>query len=101
MANGALIDIDDFVDMLGALDGVTITAGPRGAVQLGGKAGVEDLLYERTLARARNPGEAGEGPQWDADVDVLEVVLPGTTHDQCLARPLAPLGWYFNRQLFE
>ena len=39
---------------------------------------VQDLLHQRRLARATDPGDADQPPERDTDVDPLQVVLRGT-----------------------
>ena len=36
---------------------------------------IEDLIHERTLARAGLPGDDGEGTERDGHVDVLQIVF--------------------------
>ena len=54
--------------------------------------GVEDVLHERRLSRARNAGDAHELPERNADVDVPQVVLGGAQELQGSPHPLAALG---------
>ena len=62
---------------------VVVGAGRRaGAVQLAGQRVVENLVDERTLARAAHAGDGDEGPEREGDVDVLQVVLAGALHRQ-------------------
>ena len=60
-----------------------------GPVQLGGQGLVEDLVDQAALAGAGNTGDAGEGPQGDRHVDVLQIVFPGAADGQpiAVARP--------------
>ena len=48
--------------------------------------GVEDVLHERRLSRARHAGNAHELPERNADVDVLQVVLGGAEQLDFLRR---------------
>lgn len=50
------------------------------AVELVGHHGREDLVDEGRFTGARHTGHAGEHPERECDIDVSEVVLPGTDH---------------------
>src|SRR6185503_19135453 len=89
-ANGALVDVDDLVDVLeagdllmGAYRALAVVEGPGGR-------GVEDLVHERALARAAHPGDADEQAQREVHGDVLEVVLARSDHGDLAAVALAP-----------
>src|SRR5690606_2324077 len=84
-----LVDGDDLVAVLDAVDPVV---GPRQhsrPVEVPGQGPVEDVVDQRALPRAADAGHASEGTERDPDVDVLEVVLPGAAHDQVLPVPRA------------
>ena len=51
-----------------------------GPVQSFGQVFVKDLVYQGTLARARNAGNNGHDPQRDLHVDILEVVDARAAH---------------------
>ena len=53
-----------------------------GAVELVGQHGRQDVVDQRRLARARHPGDRGEHPQRERDVDLAQVVLPRPHHGQ-------------------
>ncbi len=75
IADRVLIDVDDLVDVLEAEDVVVSADGDAGAVQLAGQGVVQDLVDQRTLARAADAGDGDEGAEREGDVDVLQVVL--------------------------
>ena len=60
VADRVLIDVDDLVDLLQAEDVVVGRAGGAGAVQLAGQRVVQDLVDQRTLARAADAGDGDE-----------------------------------------
>ena len=81
-ADRRLVDVDDLVDLVEALDGL-VAAGRRArAVDLLHQRPEEDVVDERGLARARHAGDGDEGAERELDVDVLEVVLAGAAHDE-------------------
>ena len=91
-ADGRLVDVDDAVEFLQALDGVAAGGGETGAVEPTGRASVERLHHQGALAGAGDAGYADELPQREADIDPLEVVLAGIAHDEPRPRPRAALG---------
>ncbi len=53
------------------------------------------MLDQRSLARAGDPGDYAKGIERKLDVDVLQVVLPGTfDFNEVLGIP--PMRWHFN-----
>src|SRR5690606_2307760 len=82
--DGALVDIDDFVEVFEAFDRVVRTRAVASAMQHVGGFFDEDLGDERGLAGARHAGHGDELAEGDLDVDVLEVVLAGAADDELL-----------------
>ena len=76
-ADRALIDVDDLVEVLETGDGLVAARDLAGAVELVGEHLVEDVVDERGLARAGDPGDGDEGAEGEAHVDAVEVVLTG------------------------
>ena len=72
--DGRLVDVDDLVQIGQAGDRIVRARTRLGAVQLGRKALIQDLVDERGLARAGHAGHAGERAQRDGEIRVLEVV---------------------------
>src|SRR5690606_5999470 len=90
-ADRRLVDVDDLVDRLVALD---LPVAPRhgaGPVDLGGEAFPQDVLHQGRLAGAGHAGDADELAEGELDVDLLEVVLGGSPDDDLLPVALAPL----------
>ena len=74
----ALIDADDLIDIAQALDGPDTSHFYLGPVEFPGQVRVEDFVDETALAGTRDARHTGQGPEGDLNVDVFEVVLPGT-----------------------
>ncbi len=91
-ADGALVDVDDLVDVLDALQGVELSLGPGGSHHPVGDGRVEEVREEGALPGTGHPGDADEFPQGQVHVDALEVVLPAASDDQGLAVPLPAPG---------
>ena len=89
-ADRRLVDRDDLVELVEAVDPpVRARPLPRPVQPVGDRL-VEHLVDERRLARARHAGDAAEHAERDLDVDVLQVVLRGAL-DRDVAARLAPL----------
>ncbi len=78
--DGRLVDVDDLVQVLQALDALVLARLGVRAVQLAGQRLVQDLDHQGGLARAGHAGDAHQLAQRDRDVDVLQVVL-ARAHD--------------------
>src|SRR5690606_30059850 len=76
-ADRRLVDVDDLVGQVDAVD-PGVAAGDRaGAVELVGQRVVEDVVDQRGLARPGHAGDGGVQYERELDVDALEVVLAG------------------------
>ena len=93
-ADGALVDVDDLVQILLALDPVVLARPGLGAVQVGPQLFKEDLVDQGGLAAAGHAGDTGEGTQREGYVDVAQVVLRGAHHLQVLSVALPALLGY-------
>ena len=91
-ADRRLVDVDDLVDVLEALDAVVRGGRERGAVQLARHRVVERVDQQRRLAAAGDAGDAGEQAERDLGGDVLEVVAAGVDDLQRAARARLALG---------
>ena len=83
---GTLIDVDDLVDVLDALDPVVGAGHHAGPIELPGERGVEQVGDERRFSRSGDAGHRHEQPERDFDGEIPQVVAAGA--DQ----PEAPLG---------
>ena len=90
-ADGRLVDGDDLVQLLHALDGIVVAGAQARAVELAGEGLEEYLVDQRTLAAAGNAGDAGHDAEREAHVDVFQVVGARAAHGD-VARRLAPRG---------
>src|SRR3954471_4677861 len=90
-ANRRLVDLDDLVDVLDALERVVGADLLTRLVQLARQGVVQDVGHERALATARDAGHGGEGPERELDVEIAEVVRAGVANDELLAVALPPL----------
>ena len=95
-ADGALIDVDDLVDVVDAGYGLVLAGTILGVVHQLGEAFVEHLDDERGFAAAADAGDCDELAQRDAHVHILEVVLGGALDDDFLAVAQATLGGHLN-----
>ena len=77
-ADGGLIDLDDFVDMLGA-DNFAVRGGCfGGAVELLGEGTIKNVVDECGFSGAGDAGDHGEQAERQRDVDFFEIVGAGT-----------------------
>ena len=79
--DGALIDVDNLVELLHAGDALVTPRDLPGAVELVGERGVEDVVDERRLSGAGDPGDDNEVAQREGNVDVLQRVLASPLDD--------------------
>ena len=89
--DGALIDLDDLVDVLDALERVVLAGLLPGAEERLGEGAVQDLRDERALARSGDAGDGDEETQRNRDVEILQVVLPRAADDEIVLPALAAL----------
>ena len=85
-----LVDVDDLVEVLEALDAVVRGGGLAGAVDLARQRLVERVDQQRRLAAAGHAGDAGEQAERNLGGDVLQIVAAGVDHLQRAARVLRP-----------
>src|SRR5207248_2887972 len=96
-ADRRLVDVDDLVDVLGALDARVRTRSLLRAVQHLGERAIEDVVDQRRLAGARHAGDARERAERNRHRLALEVVLARLVDDQRVAGALAPRCGYMDR----
>ena len=70
-ADGRLVDADDLVDILHALDLLKAARAQLGAVEVRGQLFVEDVVDQAGLAAARDAGDACHDPEGKLHRDVL------------------------------
>ena len=90
-ADGSLVDVDDLVHQLQALDGPVLAHHVGALVQLVGQGLVQDLVHQGALARTRHPGDAGEQADGEGRVHLAQVVLLGPQHLELAAHGLPAL----------
>jgi hypothetical protein len=83
-ADGRLVDVDDLVEELDALDLLVPAGHGLRSVDLLHQRPEQDVVDERGLARSRHTSDRDEAAQRDLDVDVLQVVLASTADDHPL-----------------
>jgi len=79
-ADRGLVDVDDLVDMLQALDAVVRSGALAGVVEFARDRPVERVDQQGRLAAAGNAGDAGEQPQRNFRGDVFQIVAAGVDH---------------------
>ena len=89
-ADRRLVDRDDLVEVVDALDALVQTGRDLRAVDALHQRALQDLVDEGRLARPRDAGDAHELAEREVDADVLEVVLLGADHPQGVAVAQAP-----------
>ena len=72
-ADGRLVDGDDLVQLLHALDGIVVAGAQARTVELAGEGLEEYLVDQRAFAAAGNAGDAGHDAEREAHVDVFQV----------------------------
>jgi len=66
------------------------------AVELAGDAFEEDIVDQGALAGTGNSGDADQPPQWQLDIDFLEVVLGCTPYDDAIPVTHGPFSRHRN-----
>ena len=89
-ADGRLVDVDDLVHVVQAVDAVARAGAVLGAVEALRQPFVEHLVDQRGLAGAGDAGDADQLAEREVHVQAAQVVLPRVLHAQPLAVPLAP-----------
>ena len=88
-ADGRLVDVDDLVDEVEALERPVGAHGAVRAVDGVGQRRRQGVGHQRALARPRDARHDGEGPDLDIHVDVFEVVgrRPEQAHGTAFGMP--------------
>ena len=98
-ADGTLVDVDDLVQMLLALDGVMPAGVGLHAVQVSAQPLEDDLVDQRAFAAAGHAGNAGQRAQRHGHVDVFQVIFFRAPHRQPFAVAGAAVGGHLNTLL--
>ena len=91
-ADGRLVDADDFVDLLGAGEGVVRAGLFARAVDGLGQRAVKNVVDQRAFAAAAYAGDDGHDAERDAEVEVLQIVLARAGDGEPFAGERARLG---------
>ncbi len=92
-AYGALVYLDDLVDVVDALDAAVWQRRPQRAVEVLAEDGLQGVVDEGALAGARDARDADEEAQRQVEVDAAEVVARGALQYYMLAAlDAAPFG---------
>src|SRR5229473_3229939 len=76
-ADGSLVDLDDFVDLIGADDFAMRPGRFLGAIEFLGEGAVENVVDEGGFAGAGDAGDDSEQTQGEGDVDIFQIVCAG------------------------
>src|SRR6266849_9117370 len=76
-ADGSLVDLDDFVDLIAADDFAMRAGRFLGAIEFLGEGAVENVVDEGGFAGAGNSGDHREQAEGQSDVDIFQVVGAG------------------------
>ena len=90
-SDGALVDVDDLVDLLHALHRFIAAFRQPGCADPVGKDRIEEVGKEAGLPRTGNPRDRNKRPQGKGDGDVLQVVLRGASENDFLPASLPAL----------
>ena len=88
-SDGGLINFDDFVDPLAALDAVHIALQVR-TPKTGQHPLIQTVHNQRRLARPTHPRDTGQGAQRNVHIHILQIVIMHPAQGQGFSIPLAP-----------
>src|SRR4029077_6333542 len=98
-ADGRLVNLNHLVQMLEAGDGAMLAGLLAGAIELGRKSAVENVVHESGFSRAGNAGDDDEQAEGKRDVEVLQIIGAGAEDAEGLAIGSATLGRNGDRNL--
>ena len=84
-ADGGLVDANDFVDLLGAGQGVVGAGFFARAVDGLGQRAIKNVVDQRAFTAATDAGDHGHYAERNADCEILEVVLAGSGNGEPFA----------------
>ena len=73
-ADGRLVDLNDFVDVLDAGDGAMCAGLFHGTVKLRCEGAIENVVHERGFAGTGDAGDDGEQAERKSDVDIFQII---------------------------
>src|SRR5882762_1065726 len=73
-ADGCLVDLDNFVDLIGANDFAVGAGRFLRAIEFLGEGAIEDVVDQGGFAGAGDAGDYGEQTEGERDVDIFEIV---------------------------
>ena len=91
-ADGGLVDLDDFVELVDADDAAVLAGLFAGAVEFFGEGAVEDVVDEGGFSAAADSGDDGHDAEREVGGDVLEVVGVGVFDGDPVAGEFAGFG---------
>ena len=91
-ADGGLVDLDDFVELVDADDAAVLAGFFAGAVEFFGEGAVEDVVDEGGFSAAADSGDDGHDAEGEVGGDVLEVVGVGVFYGDPVAGEFAWVG---------
>ena len=89
-ADGALVNVDDLVQIFHPLHTAAGTGAGVGVVQFGQKGLIQHLVYQAGLAGAGNAGNASQCSQRDLHIHIFQVVLAGAPDSQHISGARTP-----------
>src|SRR5208337_4075439 len=95
-ANGRLIDLDDFVDVLDSKKHTVRAGRLHGAIELLRQDAVENVVDQRGFSGPGDAGDNGEQAQRKGDIEILQVVGVRPEHLNHFSIGAAALGWNGN-----
>ena len=75
LADGALVEQDDGIDLLEALYPLEAADGALAVVENPGEGRIERVVHQRALARAGDPRDRHQTPQGNVEVHFFEIIL--------------------------
>src|SRR5271155_3549966 len=94
--NGALIDMNDLVEMLDALERLVRAGALAAVIKLLRERAVHRVEHQRRFAGTRNAGDAGEDAERNRDGEIAQVVLTRALDGQPAPGELAASRRYRN-----
>ena len=84
--DGRLVDLDDFVELVCAVDGFVRARFFARAVKFLGERAIENVVDEGGFSGTAYTGDDGHDAEWEVGGDVLEIVGGGILHGRAICR---------------